>query len=171
MLGEGGVVPAPAGYLAAAREHLYTDHDALLIIDEVQSGIGRTGEWFASTAAVQPDVMTLAKGLAGGLPARARVWPFGPAGDLLRPGDHGTTFGGNPVSCAAALAVLDTIESRRSVGQRHSRWGSARRRLRIRPDHPSWPGIAGSACGAALQLAGPVAACRRSARRATTATW
>lgn len=108
VLGEGGVVPAPAGYLAAARR-VTTDHDALLILDEVQSGIGRTGDWFAGSDA-GPDVITLAKGLAGGLPLGACL-AFGAAGDLLRPGDHGTTFGGNPVSCAAALAVIETIQN------------------------------------------------------------
>jgi acetylornithine aminotransferase len=107
--GEGGVVPPPAGYLAAARE-ICDAAGALLVIDEVQSGIGRTGTWFASTAeGVRPDLMTLAKGLGGGLPIGACIG-FGTAGDVLTPGSHGSTFGGNPVSCAAALAVLETIE-------------------------------------------------------------
>ena len=106
--GENGVVVPPADFLAGVRA-LSSQHDALMIVDEVQSGIGRTGAWFASTAAgVVPDVMTLAKGLAGGMPLGA-VLVTGVARDALRPGDHGTTFGGNPVSCAAALAVLDTI--------------------------------------------------------------
>jgi acetylornithine aminotransferase len=87
-----------------------------MIVDEVQSGIGRTGSWFSSTAAgVVPDVMTLAKGLAGGMPLGA-VIVTGSARDALRPGDHGTTFGGNPVSCAAALAVIDTIERQNLLG-------------------------------------------------------
>jgi acetylornithine aminotransferase len=108
--GEAGVHPAPAGYLAAARQAC-DDAGALLIMDEVQTGMGRTGNWFASLAAgVVPDVMTLAKGLGGGLPIGA-VIAFGSAADLFVPGDHGSTFGGNPVSCAAALAVIDTIES------------------------------------------------------------
>jgi len=108
--GEAGVHPAPAGYLAAARQAC-DDAGALLIMDEVQTGMGRTGNWFASLAAgVVPDVMTLAKGLGGGLPIGA-VIAFGAAADLFIPGDHGSTFGGNPVSCAAALAVIDTIES------------------------------------------------------------
>ena len=108
-LGEGGVVPAPAGFLAAARESCDAS-GALLVIDEVQSGIGRTGAWFASSAeGVRPDVLTLAKGLGGGMPIGACLG-IGPAGHLFAPGDHGSTFGGNPVSCAAALAVLDTIE-------------------------------------------------------------
>jgi acetylornithine aminotransferase len=107
--GEGGVVPAPEGYLRAARE-ICDAARALLVIDEVQSGIGRTGAWFASTDAdVVPDILTLAKGLGGGLPIGACIG-FGPAADLLTPGTHGSTFGGNPVSCAAALAVLTTIE-------------------------------------------------------------
>ena len=107
--GEGGIVPAPPGYLASARE-ICDRTGALLVIDEVQSGIGRTGEWFASLAAgVRPDVLTLAKGLGGGLPIGACIG-FGPAAALLQPGSHGSTFGGNPVCCAAALAVLDTIE-------------------------------------------------------------
>jgi acetylornithine aminotransferase len=110
VLGEGGVIVPPPGYLAAARAACDTA-GALLIVDEVQSGIGRTGHWFASTAqGVRPDILTLAKGIAGGMPLGA-VLAVGGAGDLFAPGDHGTTFGGNPVSCAAALAVLDTIES------------------------------------------------------------
>lgn len=109
VLGEGGVVPPPANYLAEVRR-LCDKVGALLVIDEVQSGIGRTGDWFASTGqGVRPDVITLAKGLAGGLPLGACI-ATGSTADLFRPGDHGTTFGGNPISCAAALAVLDTIE-------------------------------------------------------------
>jgi acetylornithine/N-succinyldiaminopimelate aminotransferase len=106
--GEGGVIPAPAGYLVAARA-ICDQAGALLVIDEIQSGIGRTGSWFASTAAgIRPDVITLAKGLGGGLPIGACIG-IGPAGRLLTPGSHGSTFGGNPVACAAALAVLNTI--------------------------------------------------------------
>ncbi|PZS25632.1 MAG: acetylornithine transaminase [Pseudonocardiales bacterium] len=107
-LGEGGVLPAPVGYLQAARDACDAT-GALLVVDEVQSGIGRTGHWFASLAeGVPPDVITLAKGLGGGLPIGACIG-VGPAGELFAPGDHGSTFGGNPVSCAAALAVLSTI--------------------------------------------------------------
>ena len=107
--GEGGVVPAPAGYLAEARRACDA-HGALLVLDEVQTGVGRTGTWFAhQSEGVRPDVVTLAKGLGGGLPIGAMV-AFGPAADLLGPGSHGSTFGGNPVSCAAALAVLEAIE-------------------------------------------------------------
>ncbi|HEX8626705.1 MAG TPA: acetylornithine transaminase [Catenuloplanes sp.] len=106
--GENGVVVPPAGYLTAARE-ITTAAGALLVLDEVQTGVGRTGHWFAHQAdGVDPDVITLAKGLGGGLPLGACV-AFGPAAQLLGPGQHGTTFGGNPVSCAAALAVIGTI--------------------------------------------------------------
>lgn len=107
--GEAGVVIPPAGYLARARE-VTRAHGALLWFDEVQTGMGRTGAWFAHTASgVNPDVVTLAKGLAGGIPIGACV-AVGEYGALLQPGNHGTTFGGNPVATAAALAVIETIE-------------------------------------------------------------
>ncbi|GGW19491.1 acetylornithine aminotransferase [Streptomyces capoamus] len=107
--GENGVVVPPAGYLKAARA-ITAATGALLVLDEVQTGIGRTGTWFEYQAheGVLPDVVTLAKQLGGGLPLGATV-AFGRAAELLRPGHHGTTFGGNPVACAAGLAVLDTI--------------------------------------------------------------
>ncbi|MEU3777005.1 acetylornithine transaminase [Streptomyces sp. NPDC032472] len=107
--GENGVVVPPAGYLKAARE-ITRATGTLLVLDEVQTGIGRCGHWFEHQAheGVDPDLVTLAKGLGGGLPIGA-VAAFGPAADLLRPGQHGTTFGGNPVACAAGLAVIDTI--------------------------------------------------------------
>jgi acetylornithine aminotransferase len=109
--GEAGVVVPPDGYLAEARR-ISRGHGALLWLDEVQTGIGRTGRWFAAATeeGVEPDLVTLAKGLAGGIPIGACV-AFGNAATLLQPGNHGTTFGGNPVSAAAALAVLDTIEA------------------------------------------------------------
>lgn len=108
--GEAGVIPPPAGYLRAAREACDAS-GALLVIDEIQSGIGRTGHWFAHQAEdVTPDVLTLAKGLGGGLPIGACVG-FGEFGGVLGKGDHGSTFGANPVSCAAALAVLEVIEA------------------------------------------------------------
>ncbi|WP_217145382.1 acetylornithine transaminase [Streptomyces sp. AC627_RSS907] len=107
--GENGVVVPPPGYLKAARA-ITAATGALLVLDEVQTGVGRTGHWFEYQAheGVLPDVVTLAKGLGGGLPLGATV-AFGRAAELLRPGQHGTTFGGNPVACAAGLAVLDTI--------------------------------------------------------------
>lgn len=106
--GENGVVIPPPGYLQAARE-ITAARGALLVLDEVQTGIGRTGTWFAhQSAGVTPDVVTLAKGLGGGLPIGACIG-IGPAAHLLQPGQHGSTLGGNPVCCAAALAVLRTI--------------------------------------------------------------
>jgi acetylornithine/N-succinyldiaminopimelate aminotransferase len=108
-LGESGVVPAPEGYLSAARAAC-DQVGALLVLDEIQSAIGRTGEWFAHRAeGIWPDVLTLAKGLGGGLPIGACIG-LGATGAGFAKGDHGSTFGGNPVACAAALAVLDTIE-------------------------------------------------------------
>jgi acetylornithine aminotransferase len=119
--GEAGVEVPPDGYLGAARR-IADEHGALLWLDEVQTGMGRVGRWFAhhpvveegalrpSRNAVRPDVVTVAKGLAGGFPIGACLG-LGAAGDLLQPGNHGTTFGGNPVACAAALAVIGTIES------------------------------------------------------------
>ncbi|MFD8718449.1 MULTISPECIES: acetylornithine transaminase [Streptomyces] len=109
--GENGVVVPPPGYLKAARA-ITAATGALLVLDEVQTGTGRTGTWFAYQAheGVLPDVVTLAKQLGGGLPLGATV-AFGRAAELLQPGHHGTTFGGNPVACAAGLAVLDTIEN------------------------------------------------------------
>jgi acetylornithine/N-succinyldiaminopimelate aminotransferase len=107
--GEGGVVPSPPGYLAAAR-NVCDATGSLLVLDEVQTGVGRTGAWFAHQHdGIEPDVVLLAKGLAGGLPIGACV-AFGAAGRLLTPGSHGSTFGGNPVCAAAALAVLDVVE-------------------------------------------------------------
>ncbi|RYJ07162.1 MAG: acetylornithine transaminase, partial [Actinomycetales bacterium] len=108
--GEAGVVDAPEGYLQAARS-LTTEHGALLWIDEVQTGVGRTGDWFGFQASgITPDLVTLAKGLGGGIPIGACIG-IGDAATLLQPGNHGTTFGGNPVATAAALAVIETIES------------------------------------------------------------
>ena len=108
MLGEGGVLPAPPGYLAAAASTA-ADAGALFALDEVQTGIGRTGSWFMHQAdGLRPDVITLAKALGGGLPMGATL-AFGEAAELLTAGAHGTTFGGNPIAAAAALAVLDTI--------------------------------------------------------------
>ncbi|MDN5852484.1 MAG: aminotransferase class III-fold pyridoxal phosphate-dependent enzyme, partial [Actinomycetia bacterium] len=109
MQGEAGAIVPPDGYLAAAREAA-TKHGALLWLDEVQTGIGRTGDWFGYQASgVTPDIVTVAKGLGGGVPIGACIG-IGDAGDLLQPGNHGTTFGGNPLATAAGLAVLDTIE-------------------------------------------------------------
>jgi acetylornithine/N-succinyldiaminopimelate aminotransferase len=108
MLGEGGVLPAPAGYLSAAA-HAAGEAGALFALDEVQTGLGRTGQWFAHQAdGLRPDLITLAKALGGGLPMGATL-AFGETADLMTAGSHGSTFGGNPIVAAAALAVLDTI--------------------------------------------------------------
>ncbi|MCV7289601.1 acetylornithine transaminase [Mycolicibacterium wolinskyi] len=108
IMGEGGVVVPPAGYLVAARE-ITAEHGALLVLDEVQTGVGRTGSFYAHQHdGITPDIVTLAKGLGGGLPIGACL-AVGPAGDLLTPGLHGSTFGGNPVCTAAALGVLKAL--------------------------------------------------------------
>ena len=112
MQGEAGVVEPPEGYLEAVRR-VTSEHGTLMWVDEVQTGVGRTGAWFAHTAqlpeGVLPDVVTVAKGLGGGIPIGACI-ALGDAGDLLQPGHHGTTVGGNPVATAASLAVIETIE-------------------------------------------------------------
>ncbi|WP_152349284.1 acetylornithine transaminase [Brevibacterium sp. CFH 10365] len=113
--GEVGVRQHPAGYLRAARE-LTQDAGALLVLDEVQSGVARTGTWFAHQdpeigEGVVPDIITSAKGLGGGMPIGATITVGDANTKLLEAGQHGTTFGGNPIACAAGLAVLETIEN------------------------------------------------------------
>jgi acetylornithine/N-succinyldiaminopimelate aminotransferase len=116
IMGEGGVVVPPPGYLVAARE-ITAAHGALLVLDEVQTGIGRTGAFFAHQHdGITPDVVTLAKGLGGGLPIGACM-AIGSAADLLTPGLHGSTFGGNPVCTAAALAVLRVLADEDLIGR------------------------------------------------------
>ena len=152
--GENGVVVPPPGYLAAARE-IATRHGALLVLDEVQTGIGRTGHWFAHQAdGVEPDVVTLAKGLGGGLPIGACL-AFGAAADLLTPGSHGSTFGGNPVSCAAALAVLSTISSE-GLLDHVKRVGERLRRGIEALDHPLVAGVRGAGLLLGIELTTPV---------------
>ena len=150
--GEAGVRVGGADYLRAARA-ITREAGALLVLDEVQTGIGRTGEWFAfHSAGVVPDAITLAKGLGGGVPIGALV-TFGPeVSTLLTPGMHGSTFGGNPLACAAGLAVLDTIaaegllDSAREAGEHlHSRIAGL--------DHPQVTGIRGVGLLQAVTLA------------------
>ncbi|MBE7188253.1 aminotransferase class III-fold pyridoxal phosphate-dependent enzyme, partial [Jatrophihabitans endophyticus] len=162
-LGEGGVVPPPAGYLAAVRA-ICDDAGALMILDEVQSGIGRTGHWFAGQAeGVRADVVTLAKGLGGGLPIGACLG-VGAAGELFVPGDHGSTFGGNPVSCAAALAVLDTIADSHLLDQ-VKRVGEHLGEALDRLDSPLVSTARGTGLWRALGLTGPHAGAVEAAAR------
>ncbi|MEV6200614.1 acetylornithine transaminase [Streptomyces sp. NPDC051771] len=155
--GEAGVVPAPAGYLRAARE-ITRASGSLLVLDEVQTGVGRTGHWFAHQAVedVDPDVVTLAKGLGGGLPIGAAV-AFGPAAALLGPGQHGSTFGGNPVACAAALAVLETVEKEGLL--LHAAWLGERLKHGIEAlGHPLVREVRGAGLLLGVVLTEPVAA-------------
>jgi acetylornithine/N-succinyldiaminopimelate aminotransferase len=163
ILGEAGVIVPPEGYLSAARE-ITAARGALLVLDEVQTGIGRTGAWFAhQTAGITPDVVTLAKGLGGGLPIGACIG-IGPAGTLLEPGQHGSTFGGNPVCCAAALAVLDTItaegllEHVRQVGKEIATGIDAL-------EHPLVTEVTGAGLMIGVGLAAPVSAAVVAAAR------
>ncbi|GGS77336.1 acetylornithine aminotransferase [Planobispora rosea] len=148
--GEAGVVPPPDGYFRAARE-ICTASGALLVADEIQSAIGRTGHWFAHQhEGVLPDILTLAKGLGGGMPIGACVG-FGPAATIFAKGDHGSTFGGNPVSAAAALAVLGTIENDGLL--EHVRTAGAELADGIAAiDHPLLKGVRGRGLWLALVL-------------------
>ncbi|GAA3824050.1 acetylornithine transaminase [Amycolatopsis tucumanensis] len=154
ILGEGGVIPAPDGYLQAARE-ITKAAGALLVLDEVQTGIGRTGDWFAfQRAGITPDVITLAKGLGGGLPLGA-VIGVGEAGELFKPGQHGTTFGGNPVCCAAGLAVLRAI-SRDGLIDHVSRVGKDIAAGVEEMAHPLVKGVRGAGLLIGITLGEPV---------------
>ena len=163
--GEAGVIPPPPGYLRAAREACDAS-GAVLVIDEIQSGIGRTGHWFAhQTEAVTPDVLTLAKGLGGGLPIGACIG-FGAFGSVLGKGDHGSTFGANPVACAAALAVLETIEAD-GLLQVAATVGQQLRDGIAAVQHPLLAGVRGQGLWLAAILAGNAAAdVEAAARRA-----
>ena len=152
--GEAGVIVPSDDYLPAARR-IASEHGALLWLDEVQTGIGRTGEWFAHTrSGVTADLVTVAKGLGGGIPIGACI-ALGDAATLLQPGNHGTTFGGNPVATAAALAVIRTIEddglleNARAVGDRF-RSGL--------DDHPLVAGTTGRGLLIGVVLTHPVSA-------------
>lgn len=112
IMGEAGVKVPSDGYLEGLRQ-LCDESGALLVFDCVQTGMGRTGDWFGyEYSGIKPDVITLAKGLGGGLPLGAMI-ALGKAANLFQPGDHGSTFGGNPIATSAALAVIDTIEKKK----------------------------------------------------------
>ncbi|MEU4215496.1 acetylornithine transaminase [Actinoplanes sp. NPDC026623] len=154
--GEMGVVVPPPGYLTAARE-ICTAAGALLVLDEVQTGIGRTGHWFHhQSEGVEPDVVTLAKGLGGGLPIGACI-AFGEAGELFGPGSHGTTFGGNPVSCAAGLAVIRTIAGE-GLLDHVKRVGELIRRGVEGLGHPAIAGVRGAGLLLGIMFNEPISA-------------
>ena len=161
--GEAGVVPAPEGYLRDARAAC-DEAGALLVVDEIQSGMGRTGAWYAhQREGIVPDVVTLAKGLGGGLPIGACIG-IGDCGSALGKGDHGSTFAGNPIACAAALAVLDTIErdgllaNATEVGNRIAAGVEA-------TGHPLVTGVRGTGLWRAITLTAPAAAAVEAAAR------
>ncbi len=159
--GEAGVRPLPPGYLAHARE-LTTRHGALLALDEVQTGMGRTGAWLAHHhphlgGGITPDVVTLAKGLGGGFPIGAVVAYGERAATLLGRGQHGTTFGGNPVAAAAALATIGVIE-RDGLLAHVATLGARLRDGLAAAGHPLVAGVRGEGLLVAVELAEPVAA-------------
>ncbi|KRE38038.1 acetylornithine aminotransferase [Janibacter sp. Soil728] len=154
--GEAGVVAPPVGYLAAARE-ITRDAGALLVLDEIQTGIGRTGAWFAhQLEGVVPDAITIAKGLGGGVPIGGLV-TFGPeVTGLLTAGQHGSTFGGNPLACSAALAVLATIESESLLEHAVAAGDFLVDRVEALA-HPLVTGVRGAGLLRAITLAQPIA--------------
>ncbi|MBX9246267.1 acetylornithine transaminase [Actinotalea ferrariae] len=169
--GEAGVRPLPPGFLAHARA-LADRHGALLVLDEVQTGVGRTGAWFAHQlpelgGGVRPDVVTLAKGLGGGIPIGAVVALSGRAAALLGPGQHGTTFGGNPVATVAALATIGVIERDGLLGR--VRDLGDRLRAALRDVTPLVAEVRGAGLLIAIELGAPVAA--RVADDALAAGW
>ncbi|MCU1556168.1 MAG: acetylornithine aminotransferase [Microbacteriaceae bacterium] len=153
--GEAGVVDLPEGFLERARE-LTARHGALLILDEIQTGVGRTGTWFAfQQSDIQPDALVLAKGIAGGVPIGALV-TFGWASDLFKPGQHGSTFGGNPLATAAGNAVLGEIERAGLIGNAAT-IGSALRGIVADIDSPLVTEIRGQGALVGIGLSEPVA--------------
>ncbi|HLE77171.1 MAG TPA: acetylornithine transaminase [bacterium] len=164
--GEGGVLPAEPDYLRAVRT-LCDERDLLLIFDEIQTGVGRTGRLFAyEHARIEPDVMTLAKGMGGGVPIGALLAKDAVA-QAFQPGDHGSTFGGSPLACAAALAVLTTIEREHLVDNAANVGSYLLQRLRaLAAAHPLITGVRGQGLMVAVELgadAAPVVdACRKS---------
>jgi acetylornithine aminotransferase len=165
VLGEAGVVVPPAGFLRAARE-ICDETGALLHLDEVQGGIGRAGAWLSSSIVepgVHADLVTLAKGLGGGLPIGA-VAASGRAAEALQRGDHGTTFGGNPVVCAAALAVLETIE-RDGLLEASTKLGDALADAITALGHPLIDHVRGVGLWRGVVLTAPVAPAAEAAAR------
>ncbi|WP_262002645.1 acetylornithine transaminase [Microbacterium sp. Mcb102] len=153
--GEAGVVELPEGYLSAARS-LTLAHGALLIVDEIQTGAGRTGEWFGfSHEGITPDAITLAKGIGGGFPIGALV-TYGAASALFTPGSHGSTFGGNPLATAVADAVLAEIESAGLV-ENAARRGAELREILLGIDSPLIEGVRGRGLLVGVALTAPVA--------------
>jgi acetylornithine/N-succinyldiaminopimelate aminotransferase len=153
--GEAGVIVPPADYLSSARE-IADRHGALLWLDEIQTGMGRTGQWFAHQhTGVRPDIVTLAKGLGGGIPIGACIG-LGEVGSLLGPGQHGSTFGGNPVAAAAGLAVLDTIESDGLLA--HAAAIGAGLRGALTDSHPAIEGVDGAGLLLGVQFSEPLSA-------------
>ena len=162
--GEAGVLEPGATYLQLARE-LTTEHGALLIVDEIQTGIGRTGTWFAfQQAGIVPDAITLAKGLGGGVPIGALVTFGAEVSGLLTAGQHGSTFGGNPLAAAAGLAVIATIEEQGLLD--HATKAGEHLVEAVRAlDHPLVTGVRGRGLLRAITLAAPVAAAVAAAAR------
>ena len=153
--GEAGVLDLPDGFLRRARE-LATRYGALLILDEIQTGVGRTGTWFAfQQTDVVPDALVLAKGIAGGVPIGALV-TFGAASDLFQPGQHGSTFGGNPLATAAGNAVLGEIE-RAGLIENATVIGAKLRALVEAIDSPLITEVRGQGALVGLGLSQPVA--------------
>ena len=149
--GETGVIPAPAGFLTELRM-LCNEFGILMIVDEVQAGMGRTGDWFGfQVEDVMPDVITMAKGLGGGLPIGATVAL--PKAQLLHKGKHGTTFGGNPVVCAAANAVIDTIKTEGILDKVHKMGDFITRELAA---HPKVTTVRGRGLMLGVVLDGPL---------------
>ncbi len=157
--GEAGVVEHPAGFLRRARE-LATANDALLIVDEVQTGMGRTGDWFAfQREGIVPDAMTLAKGIAAGFPLGALV-TFGEASELFYPGTHNSTFGGNPLATAVGIAVIAEIEDNDLLANVSARGEELRAAV---ADLPLVAGTSGAGLLIGIQLDGPHAGAVREA--------
>ncbi|TWE12471.1 acetylornithine transaminase [Rudaeicoccus suwonensis] len=165
LQGEAGVVEPPDGYLRQARE-IASDAGALLIVDEIQTGVGRTGAWFGfQHAGIIPDAITVAKGLGGGVPIGALVTFGDEVSGLLRAGQHGSTFGGNPLAAAAGLAVLETIESEGLLAHSTAMGEHLARSVRA-SDIDGLTGVRGQGLLRAITLREPISAAVAAAGRA-----